>query len=448
MSKSKVVLIAGIGMALAGASYWAARPAPREWSTVDPAALAELEQGRSAMEKLYHLEAVEHFRAALTHDPEFFAARIMLAEALYSTNQPGAANAERERALKADPETLTPREQRSWRLSDLRRKEKFEEVYRLLERYAEENPRDPEITRGMAQQSFGRGDLDAALKWSEATLAVARNDALSYNTLGYVEMGRGNFAAAEANLRRYAFIAPDQANPHDSLGELYTVTGRWDDAERELRRALELNPRFFPSWDHLARVAALRGDEGAAIEATRRALELAGVGPPKSESRVAEIRAYCALSRGDYEAIRGILAGVKEKPAIGDLALLEAVAASAAGEVERVQTMVAEAERAFEKLPDMARKGPGRSMLDLMRVVSLLAEGKAGEAASLAGSSEARLSFSIEEAIIKLLLRCYQVEALDSSGQDAEARKVLTSIEAVNPNFPCVASCRERLDRL
>jgi tetratricopeptide (TPR) repeat protein len=447
MRKSTLVGLAGLVAALAGVSYWGARPTPRAWSTTSGAALVAFEQGRQAAEKFYHIEAIDHFRAALSLDPEFFAARIMLAESLASSSQNGPAKEETARALETvDPSSLTPGERGLWEIAQLRTQGKYDLVYPALERLAKENPGDPSFSRQLASQALGRGDLDKAAKWAEKTLEVAQNDAMSYNTLGYIEMGRGNFAASEAHFKRYVFIAPDQANPHDSLGELYTVMGRWEDAEQELRRAIEVNPQFFPSWDHLARVAALRGDEAGALSAARRSGEITGVDREQLDSRMAILRGFAALSRGDRD---GLIAVARELPSdavLGDTGLLRAIAASYQGDLAALRQLASAATAAATKSEESGKKGP-RPVLALINSMRLKAEGHALEAAQVAGSAEAALNFSIDQAIFKLLLRCQEAEALAAAGERVKAQQVLSTIEAVNPSFPCVETCRQLVGR-
>ena len=442
MKKVTLIGFGGVVMAVVGVSYWAARPAPRAWSTTSPEALAAFEQGRQAAEKVYHLEAIEHFREALKADPEFFAARLMLADSLAGSEQAEAAKTEFARALKTDPATLTPGERGLWEVANLRLQGKYDQVYPTLMRLAEEHPDDPAFSRRLAQQALARGELDVAAKWAEKTLELAPNDAMSYNTLGYIEMGRGNFAASEANFKRYVFISPDQANPHDSLGELYTVMGRWEDAERELHRALEVNPRFFPSWDHLARVAALRGDEQGALDATRKSVEISGTDPAQLAVRSALLRGYAAMARGDRPGLIAAAGGLPSDAALGDAGLLRAMAAAYRGDVEALRQLAAAADSSVAKAGGEGVKGP-RPVPAMINAMRLRLDGHPLEAAGVAGDAEAALNFSIDQAIFKLLLRCQEVEALTMAGEKGKARQVLASIEAVNPKFPCIEPCRQ-----
>lgn len=436
--------MAGAAAVLAGATWWAARPAPREWTTDSQEALSAFLAGREAAQKLYFLEAVEHMQRALKHDEDFVAARLGLADALANAGQADAARAERDRALEADASTLTPRERRGVELARLRRDGTLQEVTALLEKSVEEFPGDPTLTRSLASMYYARGDAEKAVAWFERTLQLAPNDGLSYNTLGYIEMGRGDFAVAEENLKRYAFIAPDQANPHDSLGELYTVTGRWDDATREFRRALEVNPRFFPAWEHLARVHVLEGDEPAALEATDRYCQLAGVSGPRCEVRRGVVRAWGAWIRGDEKALATEAGALEAASGDTDVLMLRHFAALGARNLESALEIERKLDASVGKV-GVDEKGPVfRALKELLVAARHLTTGDFESAAHAAANSDDLLNYNADsgQGVLKLIARSVHVRALIEAGRLSEARAVLASLELVNPRFPGVSRLR------
>jgi tetratricopeptide (TPR) repeat protein len=437
--------LVGLGLvgiaALAAAAWWAARTTQREWSTHSARAVEELEAGQGALEKLYFVEAAEHFRAALAADKTCFAAHLGLSTALYSLGQSAAADGELKLALARDPNTLTPREQRMWHVAKLRKEGKQEELLAYLEGAAKESPDDPEVTKALSEYFLGRGDLAAAARWAQATLEVAPNDARSYNTLGYVEMGLGNFTAAEANLKRYAFIAADQANPHDSLGELYTVMGRWDDAKAEFHKALEVSPRFFPAYDHLARVAALQGDDKAAVEAIEKGADISGVSAQERAYLSALYRALAALWRGDDPTFVGIVKSMEwpeSSPQFG----LRIVAAMKEGDLAKVKALERDYQ-AFRKAHPGEGAGDDDAAAQLVHAIVLYAEGEYGEAARSAELADSKLNYSADGGVNKLLARCLRAVALVRAGRADEAKPVIAEVEAVNPRFPALAWYRE-----
>lgn len=437
------VALAGAVVALSVAGWWLARPAPPDWSTKDPEALKAFLAGREALERIYTVEAIDDLRRALARDPDFVAARLLLASAVRSTGREQEAKAELARALASDPAKLTPRERRLRELSLPSEPGKPDRKRELLEKWAAEYPDDPEVTRQLGQMALNRRDLDGAVRWCEATLKLVPNDAMSYNTLGYVEMARGNFTAAEANLKRYAFIAPDQANPHDSLGELYTLTGRWDEAERELNRAIEVNPRFYVAWGHLARVAALRGDAATAAEYDRRSLAIMGADEKAVKDSVAVVEAWAALSRGDIAAMRDILGGLPAGEVDPEADLLRGVVALGSRDVGATTAIEHRVER--EAAEKKMGWGAG-TYLELIRALRLSAEGDNAKAADLLGALDGELIYSGDQGILKLTVKCFRVGALARAGRVGQARQLLAEVENVNSRFPGVKACRNEVE--
>jgi tetratricopeptide (TPR) repeat protein len=443
MRRNSWLLLVAVVALVAGAGWWAARPPAGSWSSNDREAIAAFTEGMELKDKVYYLESVERFRKALEHDPEFVAARLQLASTLATLGQKEAAKEESERALKADPSRLRGQELVMWEIARLNADKRGDEVPAALERFAEEYPNDAYISRMLAAHYAHRYEGEKAVEWYEKTLRLAPNDGLSYNMLGYIEMSRGNFAAAEANLRRYSFIAPDQANPHDSLGELYTLIGRWDDAERELRKALEINPRFVAGYEHLARLAALRGDADAAERHIEQALSLSPMAETELPSMRAAVRGWAALSRGDVAALREAVAEPSLPARDLDLALLRVIAASRSGDAAGARAAW-QASRA--KWPEVDEKGSPqvRAMFDLMEGLVLLAEGRAAAAIDVTTRADEKLTYNADmgEGILKLAVRLFKVEALAASGRADEARRLLGEVEAVNPVFPPAIAAR------
>jgi Flp pilus assembly protein TadD len=443
MKRTTVVLIVVLIAVVAGVAWWATRRPSGEWSSSDREAIAAFREGMRLQEKVYNLEAAESFRAALEHDPEFVAARLMLASSLASAGQKKEAQEETKRALEADPAKLKGQELVMWEVARLNAEKRSDEVPAALERFAKEYPDDAYITRSLAAYYAHRRQGDEAIKWYERTLKLAPNDGLSYNMLGYIEMTRGNFAAAETNLRHYAFIAPDQANPHDSLGELYTLIGRWDDAERELRKALEINPRFVVAYEHLARLAALRGDGESAERYVVQAVEVGGMPQGDVAGLRAAVHGWAALSRGDAEALRRAVTD----PAIAgrdlDVALLRVIAAARSGDAAGARAAWEANRKAWPGI-DEKGSGPVRAMFDLMEAVVLLAEGRGAGAVDATTRADERLTYNADggEGILKLVVRLFKVEALAASGRADEARKLLAEVEAVNPVLPPALAAR------
>jgi tetratricopeptide (TPR) repeat protein len=100
--------------------------------------------------------------------------------------------------------------------------------------------------------------LEQAGRWPEAKsalqqgLALAPNEPLLLNFLGYAELERGeNMDAAEAMIRKASELAPDDASITDSLGWAEFKRGKVDEAIATLQRAAEKDPQQAEIQEHL-----------------------------------------------------------------------------------------------------------------------------------------------------------------------------------------------------
>ena len=100
--------------------------------------------------------------------------------------------------------------------------------------------------------------LEEANRWPEArgalqqALALAPDEPLLLNFLGYAELERGeNVEAAEAMIRKASELAPDDASITDSLGWAEFKRGKVDEAIATLQRAAEKDPGQAEIQEHL-----------------------------------------------------------------------------------------------------------------------------------------------------------------------------------------------------
>lgn len=91
---------------------------------------------------------------------------------------------------------------------------------------------------------FGRGDWSKALLAFQKALALDSRDVRVCNNVGTVYERLGQFARAEEHYLRATVIAPAYPTSHRNLGVLYaTRLGRPDEARRAWQRYLELSPQ-------------------------------------------------------------------------------------------------------------------------------------------------------------------------------------------------------------
>jgi tetratricopeptide (TPR) repeat protein len=100
--------------------------------------------------------------------------------------------------------------------------------------------------------------LEEANRWPEARtalqqgLALAPDEPLLLNFLGYAELERGeNMDAAEEMIRKASELAPDDASITDSLGWAEFKRGKVADAIATLQRAAEKDPGQAEIQEHL-----------------------------------------------------------------------------------------------------------------------------------------------------------------------------------------------------
>lgn len=137
------------------------------------------------------------------------------------------------------------------------------------------------------------GALESADRWPEAraeleqALALAPNQPLILNFLGYAKLERGeDMAAAEAMIRKASELAPDDASITDSLGWAQFKRGRISEAIDTLQKASRADPAQAEINEHLGdalytagrryearfawRAAMVTADEDVAARLTRK----------------------------------------------------------------------------------------------------------------------------------------------------------------------------------
>ena len=234
--------------------------------------------------------------------------------------------------------------------------------------------------------SESEADAYARLRWA-AERAVALDDvsAEAHTSLGIAHWWRGDWVAAERELRRAIELNPGYATARTWYSLLLGGFGRFDEAVRESRRAWELDPfALVPSSNHgWALILARRYDE--AIEQYRRTLELddgwsmshVGMGiafdqkgmhaeAVRALRRAVELRperpehraklAYVLARAGSADEARQLLREVESEPA-------QVVAVRAAFALGHAYLALGEKDRAFTWLERTDWRWPQRANL-------------------------------------------------------------------------------------
>ena len=144
----------------------------------------------------------------------------------------------------------------------------------LWEQLAQKFPKDKHALLYLAYAYSGRDQDDNAIAEFEKAIAIDKNFAPAYNSLGYAYREKGEYAKAEEAFKNYIRLLPKEANPYDSLADLYTKMGRHEEAITNYKKAVELNPKFGFSQRKIGDNLIFLGKYEAAREAYRKAVEM------------------------------------------------------------------------------------------------------------------------------------------------------------------------------
>ena len=422
-----VVALIGATAALLAWSY-ADR---REWTTGSKSALQAYQAGLDARMRFYMQDAVGHFRRAVELDPSFAAARVQLLETSGSAEE----RARMADALaKSDPATLTEREQFLVELALARSKRDPVRFTGVVDRFVEARPEDPWALYLKATLAWEKQEWGEAEQLYQHLLQIDPNWVMARNHLGYLAMAQGRFADAEESFRTYAYVAPDQANPHDSLGELLVLLGRYDEAREELEAGLALRPDFCASYRNLLSIGVLEGR----VDEMERVLDRVenNCSPKETEGLRCEARMTEAYLSKDYELPwRENLDDCMSKP--GERGPFFHLLALLTG---REELAVSEEEAWKARLKKSARyegkMGGPRALLQHLEGVRLLADGDPGKAAERFLEADEQMHYwGLNDGRMKLFNRMILAVALERSGDEAAAQRVLDQVRAVNPRW-------------
>jgi tetratricopeptide (TPR) repeat protein len=410
------------------------------WTTRSPQALAAFEAGLEARMRYYNNDAQRDFERALELDPDFAAARVLLLSSTYGKE-------ERQKLIdkleKTDLEPLSARERFlvTYALAQLHNDP--DRASQLLDTFLARHPRDPWGLSIASGRAWDREDFDEASRLYQRLLDVDPNWLQAKNHLGYLDMARGKFAAAEEAFRSYAYAAPDQANPHDSLGELLTLIGRYPEAKAELEKALAVRPDFCASYGHLIRLALAEAQPEAFGPILDRAAKNC------AEMDMAAIRCqalwFGAFLRSDFDApwrdgfaekCDATAGGEKEmmrEPNVLEqrLALLtgrDAVARAQEAIPEQILSSSRKLGRTFKRLLEADQLH--------MKGVRDLAEGRPADAVASLREADQRMTYwGVDQGQFKLFNLLTLARAERRAGDAAGADATVAQVAAVNRPF-------------
>ncbi len=205
-------------------------------------------KGRDLAERLRYQDAVENFRLALKHDPEFPMANYSMAIFGETPNE----------RLSYFEKAKSVSKQASWAEQQLilaleagmsaHTRKQIEIIEGLIDAY----PRDERVLNMLGNIYFGQQDYERAIEIYKRVLKINPEFSQTYNQLGYAYRFLGDYVNAENAFKKYIQLIPDDPNPYDSYAELLLKMGEYEISIENYEKALKIDPNFTNSYMGLA----------------------------------------------------------------------------------------------------------------------------------------------------------------------------------------------------
>ncbi len=238
-------------------------------STTSAEAEAHFWKGMHDAENIFFTRAVDHFKEALSLDPDFALARLM--HALF---EPGLNQMQR---LEKVDGALTGLSGASTveLLVGMAAREGLRgnnaEQLTLLEAAAELAPDDPHVAMLHVQSVGAAGPPERTADALREMVERFPDEAAPHNQLAYLLWARNDEAGAREAVTRYMELAPDHPNAHDSYAELMQFSGMYNQALMHYQKAVELDAGYFAGYTGQAEAYSLMGQGDQARAALRQA---------------------------------------------------------------------------------------------------------------------------------------------------------------------------------
>lgn len=252
-------------------------------------------EGRGLTEFSHVEKANELFKRALALDPEFALAHLFFAGTSVETAdyQQGLAKAvalapkvsEGEQKLIAGQQAAVGENDAA----------KANQIYQEL---AVLFPKDKRAHWYLAGTYGSLREYDKQIAALETAIALDKEFAPLYESLGYVYRWLNQLDKAEAAFKEYARLSPGEASSHDILADLYRKMGKFDDAIQHYGEAVRMDPTFVYSQSKIGSTLAFQGKFEEARQAYLKAMGM----QPKPGNKVYDqegiMRTY--IYEGDY----------------------------------------------------------------------------------------------------------------------------------------------------
>lgn len=261
-------------------------------------ALLSFLKGEEAWNRLNRDQAMEDYKTAVEHDPQFSLAYLRLAEAQdFGGGYREEAKDNLEKALQNEDRLI-------WydklKLKALRARIDFKrsDYRKYAAQLAEEFPFKKECHYEHAEAYFHTSEPDEAIKIYTRALDLDPNYARAHNHIAFCYAWLGNHKKAEEHFKKYVQL-DDEANSYDSLASGYMFAGEYDKAIDACEKGLELDPDLEWLYTRLACNYILEGALDKAAEVLKEELNITE--RPDTEYNIHFYEAIIEFFRGDLE---------------------------------------------------------------------------------------------------------------------------------------------------
>jgi tetratricopeptide (TPR) repeat protein len=247
-------------------------------TTASPEALALYQKALDYVENVESASARPLLDQAIQKDPGFamaYALRAITGDGFNVTRQ------NREKALSL-VEKVSPGERQWIMAAQAQADGNIPKMKQHLVELLKLHPNDQHVAYFAGNAARLVDDAEALTYFKRAT-TIDPTFAAPYNQIGYIQLRKGDFAAAERALKQYIANRPDSANPYDSYAELLLRMGRYDESIAQYEKALTKSPTFAGSLMGIGHNNVFKGHYVKARESYKR-LHDTGNAPDKADS--------------------------------------------------------------------------------------------------------------------------------------------------------------------